>query len=344
MKRCGSIQTMVLMTGWMLMNSLPGQSPLQAQDPKEEPAVAKTVVFLGDSITQAGAAPGGYVTLLNESLQEHYPAAGYHLVGAGISGNRVPDIQARLDADVLSKKPDLVVIYIGINDVWHSQSGRGTSEADYEAGLVDVIGRIRATGSQVLLCTPSMIGEKTDGSNPLDEMLETYSAISRKVAREMGVTLFDLRKTFVRDLKIRNPEGKESGVLTTDGVHLNPAGNQFLSECLRPWIHSVATGNCVRHIVLFKFKETATAADINHIADEFAQLKDKIEFMQDFESGADISPETLNQGYTHAFVATFADEASRDAYLVHPAHKDFVGILSPHLEGALVIDFLGTSR
>lgn len=305
---------------------------------------SKTIVFLGDSITEAGAAPNGYVTLLGESLQKHFPDVGYKVVGAGISGNRVPDIQARLDRDVLVHKPDVVVIYIGINDVWHSQSGQGTSEADFEAGLHDVIKRIRAAGSKVLLCTPSMIGEKTDGSNSLDEMLESYSGISRKVARETGVALFDLRKSFVRELKIRNPDGKESGVLTSDGVHLNTAGNQFLCDCLRPWVHSVTTGNCIRHIVLFKFQETATAADINYIADEFARLKEKIEFMQEFEAGIDISPENLNQGYTHAFVATFPDAAARDAYLVHQAHKDFVSILSPHLDSALVIDFLGKGK
>lgn len=301
---------------------------------------AKTIVFLGDSITQAGAAKGGYVTLLGESLKKHYPTAGFRVIGAGVSGNKVPDIQARLDRDVLSHKPDLVVIYIGINDVWHSQNGQGTSEADFEAGLRDVISRIHAAGSRVMLCTPSMIGEKTDGSNQLDKMLETYSGISRHVARDTGVALFDLRKSFVRELTIRNPEGKESGVLTTDGVHLNAAGNQFVCDVMRPWVHSVATGSCVRHIVLFKFKESATAADINLVSDEFALLKDKIEHVQKFESGADISPENLGQGYTHAFVATFADAAGRDAYLVHQAHKDFVKLLGPHLDSALVVDYL----
>ena len=83
------------------------------------------IVFLGDSITQAGAGEGGYVTLVKEALARQYPDLGIEVIGAGISGNRVPDLEARLDRDVIQKKPTLVVIYIGINDVWHSQNGRG---------------------------------------------------------------------------------------------------------------------------------------------------------------------------------------------------------------------------
>src|SRR5579863_1260074 len=74
------------------------------------------IVFLGDLITEAGAAPGGYVALAKEAIARKYPDLDIEVIGAGISGNRVPDLEARLDKDVLSKKPTLVIIYIGIND------------------------------------------------------------------------------------------------------------------------------------------------------------------------------------------------------------------------------------
>src|SRR6187402_3139979 len=77
------------------------------------------IVFLGDSITQGGAGPNGYVTLIRKALTDKHPDLGVEVIGAGISGNKVPDLQKRLDRDVLAKKPTLVVIYIGINDVWH---------------------------------------------------------------------------------------------------------------------------------------------------------------------------------------------------------------------------------
>lgn len=306
--------------------------------PAQQADEVQTVVFLGDSITEGGAHPGGYLSLLQTAFAGN---KSLKLVGAGISGNRVPDLQARLDRDVLSRKPALVVIYIGINDVWHSQSGNGTPADRYESGLRDLIARIQAAGSRVLLCTPSVIGELTDGSNPLDEMLDQYSAISRKVASETGSHLFDLRSQFLRELKILNPSRKASGILTTDGVHLNPAGNQFLCDCLRPELMSLLPQGPVRHVVLFRFRATSSQADINRVCDAFAQLPEQIESVRGFEMGRDISPEQLSQGYTHCFILTFADPAGRDGYLKHPAHQAFVELAIPHLELPLVVDFQG---
>jgi lysophospholipase L1-like esterase len=202
-----------------------------------EPALKKgeRIVFLGDSITQAGNDnPRGYVQLIRKALKETHPELGLEVIGAGISGNKVPDLQDRLERDVLARKPTLVVIYIGINDVWHGENdpARGTSREKYEAGLKDVIGRIQAAGSRVLLCTPSVIGEKADGSNKNDPRLDKYADISRSVAREMKVPVCDLRKAFVSYLKDKNSASKAEGVLTSDGVHLNDAGNTFVAEAI----------------------------------------------------------------------------------------------------------------
>lgn len=193
-------------------------------------AQGECIVFLGDSITQAGAGPTGYVRLIDNAVSKSHPERGVKIVYAGISGNRVPDLQKRLDRDVLSKKPTLVFIYIGINDVWHSIRGRGTPKDQYEAGLRDLIQKIRGAGAKVVLATPSVIGEKQSGSNSLDKMLDEYAEISRKVAKETGVTLCDLHQQFAEHLKKNNPENKDRGVLTTDGVHLNPAGNRFVAD------------------------------------------------------------------------------------------------------------------
>jgi lysophospholipase L1-like esterase len=82
----------------------------------------------------------------------------------------------------------------------------------------------------VILCTPSVIGEKYDGTNPQDAMLDEYAAISRKIALDVGVRLCDLRKAFLDYLKVHNKENKEKGVLTTDGVHLNDEGNKLVAQ------------------------------------------------------------------------------------------------------------------
>jgi lysophospholipase L1-like esterase len=192
------------------------------------------IVFLGDSITAGGVNPKGYVTLIKNRLQEKHADLGITIVGAGISGNKVPDLQKRLERDVLSKKPTLVVIYIGINDVWHGESNpaNGTSKEKFEEGLKEIIGKIQAAGARVVLCTPSVIGERKDGSNKNDTKLEEYSAISRAVAKDTKVQLCDLRKEFLTHLKINNPDNKAKGILTTDGVHLNNAGNEFVADVM----------------------------------------------------------------------------------------------------------------
>jgi len=95
----------------------------------------------------------------------------------------------------------------------------------------------------------------------------------------------------------------------------------------------------LRHVVLFKFKDDASAADIQKVEDAFKQLKPKISLIKDFEFGKNNSPENLNQGFTHCFFVTFETEKDRDDYLVHPAHKAFVEILKPYLDKALVVDY-----
>jgi hypothetical protein len=235
----------------------------------------------------------------------------------------------------------VVVIYIGINDVWHSLQGKGTPIEAYESGLGEIVERTQRAGARVILCTPSVIGEKTDGSNELDAALDQYSAASRRVAQQRGATLIDLRALFLGELKIRNPENRAKGVLTTDGVHLNAAGNEFVRDCLRPAVASVVAGRSVRHLVLVKFKSTATVAQINEVCDAFARLPAQIDEIRAFEHGADISVESRNQGFTHAFIVSFDDVAARDAYLVHPAHEAFKKRALEFVEDVLVVDILG---
>jgi lysophospholipase L1-like esterase len=205
----------------------------QAADPiRLKPA--DRVVFLGDSITQGGDRPGGYVSIIRATLAEKHSDLGIEVIGAGISGNKVPDLQRRVDRDVIARKPTIVVIYIGINDVWHGETdpARGTSPEKYQAGLKEVIGKCQAAGARVLLCTPSVIGEKPAGANSLDAKLDQYSDLSRQVAKELNVPVCDLRQAFLDYLQTHNPDQQEKGILTGDRVHLNAAGNKFVAETI----------------------------------------------------------------------------------------------------------------
>lgn len=95
----------------------------------------------------------------------------------------------------------------------------------------------------------------------------------------------------------------------------------------------------LRHVVLFKFKETATAEQVAGIERAFAGLKSQIDEIEDFEWGTNNSPEGLSQDFTHCFFVTFKSEADRDAYLPHAAHQKFVEQVKPLLEKALVVDY-----
>ena len=195
------------------------------------------IVFLGDSITAAGPRPGGYITLSAEAVAKAYPDLNIELIGAGIGGHKVPDCQRRLDKDVLQKKPTIVFIYIGINDVWHwthpkvvARGKKGTTPEAFESGLRDMIKKINGVGARVILCTPTVIGEKHDGTNPDDKKLDEYAGISRKVAKETGSQLVDLRKGFIAYLKEHNTKNATEGILTSDTVHMNPAGNRLIAK------------------------------------------------------------------------------------------------------------------
>jgi hypothetical protein len=95
----------------------------------------------------------------------------------------------------------------------------------------------------------------------------------------------------------------------------------------------------LRHVVLFKFKDGTSAADVKKVEDAFRALPSKIPEIKTLEWGTNNSPEGLNQGFTHCFFLSFGSEQDRAAYLPHPAHKAFGNVLGPHLDKVLVVDY-----
>ncbi len=98
-------------------------------------------------------------------------------------------------------------------------------------------------------------------------------------------------------------------------------------------------GKSLRHVVMFKFKDSSSPSDVKKVEEAFASLSKKISLIKEFEWGTNNSPENLNQGLTHCFLVTFSSEKDRDDYLVHPEHKKFVEILKPHLDKVTVLDY-----
>lgn len=106
-----------------------------------------------------------------------------------------------------------------------------------------------------------------------------------------------------------------------------------------PITETIKEEKVLRHVVLFKFKESTSEEDIKEIEDAFAALPAKIPEIIDFEWGLNNSPEGLDKGFTHCYFITFADENGRSIYLPHPDHVAFTEIVGPHLEDVLVMDY-----
>ena len=189
------------------------------------------VVFFGDSITEIGEGPGGYLTQLRQMLSSSGMSDKFEIIGSGIGGNKVYDLYLRMEKDVLARTPDEVVIFIGVNDVWHKRLlGTGTDPDKFVRFYDALITRLQSSGIQVMLATPALIGEKTDCSNELDGDLNHYAQMIRDLASNYHLSLVDLRKEFQKTLQEKNTSNVEKGILTVDGVHFSPEGNRLAAE------------------------------------------------------------------------------------------------------------------
>ena len=199
------------------------------------------IVTLGDSITQAGADPGGYVCLMDRYLKAIYPSTPIEIVNAGVSGHKSTDMHARFARDVLASKPQLVTISVGVNDVWHSFRDFTAREDHLEGNLpngvpLDVyreeveamITAAKAAGIKVVLLTPTPIHENP--STPENGRLQQYLQVLEGLAATHQCPVIDLNRAMTDVIvAYRRAAGPHRNLLTTDGVHMNAAGNQLMA-------------------------------------------------------------------------------------------------------------------
>lgn len=181
------------------------------------------IAFLGDSITQAGARPGGYCQLIIEALNQK----GLEVTPqyAGISGHKSNQMLARLEKDVLSHKPQWMTLSCGVNDVWHGK--RGVELEDYKKNITSIVDQAQAAGIKVILLTSTMI--KEDQSNELNQKLEGYNKFIVKLSKDKKCLLADLNGLMQETIKTMEKNAKGNTV-TSDGVHMNPAGNKMMAK------------------------------------------------------------------------------------------------------------------
>lgn len=184
------------------------------------------VAFMGDSITQGGwSSPGGYVRLVVAGLE----ANGVKVtpVPAGISGHKSDQMLARLKKDALDKQPDWMTLSCGVNDVWHG--ARGIPLDQYKQNITAILDQCAAAGTKVVVLTATVISEELDAEN--NKKLAPYNEFLRHLAKERKAPLADLYALFESAIKATpNTTGKPGRLLTSDGVHMAPPGDQLMAR------------------------------------------------------------------------------------------------------------------
>lgn len=187
-----------------------------------------TIVFLGDSITQAATSPEGYISLFDLFCGVN----GYEVtsINAGISGHKSNDMLARLEKDVLSHNPDWVSVSCGVNDVWHQFKfePKGVELPEYKKNMTAIVDRIKNSGANVLLLTATPIHEDLDSKE--NQKLAEYNAFLRQLAKDKDLLLCDLNQAFQDRIEMKMFPDKR--LLTTDGVHMNPRGNRLMARTI----------------------------------------------------------------------------------------------------------------
>jgi len=181
------------------------------------------IVAIGDSITQAG----GYLRAIDAVFARQYA----HLrlapiVNAGIGGHKAEDMAARFDADVLARKPDRVLVNVGINDVWPRLTMPDADDVlnAYRAHVATMTRAAISQGAQVLLLTPTVIEERAASEG--NRRLSRYVDAMKAVAAEHAAGLCDLHSLF---LAVLAASARPANWLTTDGVHMRPAGDAVMA-------------------------------------------------------------------------------------------------------------------
>lgn len=187
------------------------------------------IAFLGDSITQYGASnPAGYVQLIITGLAANDIAI--ESIPAGISGNTSDDMLARVELDVLVKKPTFMTLSCGVNDVWKGPQGVPLDR--YEKNITAIVAKAQEAGIKPIILTATMISEKPEELT--NQQLAPYNAFLVTLAKKKNLPLADLnaqmQEAVALAAKKNAPRWNKDYYLTSDSVHMGPQGDQMMAE------------------------------------------------------------------------------------------------------------------
>ena len=211
----------------------------------------------------------GYVRLVMAGLEANGVKA--EAVPAGISGHKSDNMLARLERDVISKKPQWMTLSCGVNDVWHGKNGvalddaalaagdygpAGATRGTYKKNIAEIVDKAEAAGIQVVLLTATVIQEKLD--NAENAKLAPYNDYLRMLAREKKLRLADLNALFQERIKAENKPNQK--VLTSDGVHMAREGDKLMATGVLQALGLDATQLKTAQESWAKLEETVKAA------------------------------------------------------------------------------------
>ncbi len=191
---------------------------------------ADTVAILGDSITQKGVEnPFGYVNLLIAGIKGRGVEPTW--VPAGVSGDTCRKMLARLDADVLSRKPTWVFLSCGVNDAPNGyedyRKNPGVPLEEYKAKIGEILDRVVAAGARPVILTATPVVE---GAHVANTNLVPYNAFLRETAAKRGLPLFDVGAVIAMAHAAKADPAKRE--FTVDGTHLNERGDRIFADVL----------------------------------------------------------------------------------------------------------------
>jgi lysophospholipase L1-like esterase len=201
--------------------------------------IEKKVLLIGDSITEWGRHEdpenigSGYVRLIHDYFVTTYPNQAYQFLNRGVGGDRITDLAERWQKDAIELKPDYISISIGINDVWRQLDHPDLDQIgteQFQQLYIDLLTQIREkTNAKIILMEPTVIEEDLKAKG--NQLLFDYVEIVNNIAKEFQATVVPTHKAFISYLQSGN-----GYKLTTDGVHMNPAGNMLMAST---WIKAV---------------------------------------------------------------------------------------------------------
>lgn len=198
----------------------------------------KRIVFIGDSITEWGRFDDeedlgeNYVRIIHDYFKVAHPEKQLEIINKGIGGNRVTDLAARWQEDVIDQNPDIVSISIGINDVWR-QIDQPQMEQVYperfEQVYDEILAKLKAeTNATIIIMEPTVMAEDVEAEG--NKMLIPYLEATHRLVEKYDTLLVPTHDAFLDYLR------KGNYPLTTDGVHMNPAGNLLMAMT---WLKAV---------------------------------------------------------------------------------------------------------